>query len=103
MPRPRQLSLRRQLLIWLLLPQLVLWLAAAMLAHAMAVRYANEVIDQTLAQTSRALARQVKPFARTELITTRRARSLGERSTTRPLSNMALHLLNEHLSISFPL
>ena len=62
MPRPRQLSLRRQLLIWLLLPQLVLWLAAAMLAHAMAVRYANEVIDQTLAQTSRALARQVKPF-----------------------------------------
>ena len=62
MPRPRQLSLRRQWLIWLLLPQLVLWLAAAMLAHAMAVRYANEVIDQTLAQTSRALARQVKPF-----------------------------------------
>jgi two-component system sensor histidine kinase TctE len=60
--RPRQLSLRRQLLIWLLLPQLVLWLAAAMLAHAMAVRYTNEVIDQTLAQTSRALARQVKPF-----------------------------------------
>ncbi|WP_287880172.1 sensor histidine kinase [Aquitalea sp.] len=60
--RPRQLSLRRQLLLWLLLPQLVLWLAAAMLAHAMAVRYTNEVIDQTLAQTSRALARQVKPF-----------------------------------------
>jgi two-component system sensor histidine kinase TctE len=51
------------LLIWLLLPQLVLWLAAAMLAHAMAVRYTNEVIDQTLAQTSRALARQVNRLA----------------------------------------
>ncbi len=62
MSQARKLSLRRQLLIWLLLPQLVLWLAAALLAHAMAVRYASQVIDQTLAQSTRALARQVKPF-----------------------------------------
>ncbi|WP_024300997.1 sensor histidine kinase [Pseudogulbenkiania sp. MAI-1] len=62
MSRPRQLSLRRQLLLWLLLPQLVLWLAAAYLAHAMALGYSNEVIDRSLAKSSRALARQVKPF-----------------------------------------
>ena len=60
--RPRQLSLRRQLLLWLLLPQLVLWLGAAFLAHSMAMNYAGEVIDRSLAKSSRALARQVKPF-----------------------------------------
>ncbi|MDC7702985.1 sensor histidine kinase [Vogesella indigofera] len=60
--RPRQLSLRRQLLLWLLLPQLVLWLGAAFLAHSMAMSYAGEVIDRSLAKSSRALARQVKPF-----------------------------------------
>ena len=57
-----QLSLRRQLTLWLLLPQLVLWLAAAALAYTMALRYTDEVIDRTLARSSRALARQVKPF-----------------------------------------
>ncbi|BAK74958.1 integral membrane sensor signal transduction histidine kinase [Pseudogulbenkiania sp. NH8B] len=62
MSPPRQLSLRRQLLLWLLLPQLVLWLAAAYLAYAMALGYSNEVIDRSLAKSSRALARQVKPF-----------------------------------------
>ncbi|WP_034606062.1 sensor histidine kinase [Chitinimonas koreensis] len=62
MPAPRKLSLRRQLLVWLLLPQLVLWLAAAFVAYSVALRYANEVIDRSLAQSTRALARQVKPF-----------------------------------------
>jgi len=62
MPRRRELSLRRQLLMWLLLPQLVLWLAAAFLAYNMALAYTNEVIDRTLAKSSSALARQVKPF-----------------------------------------
>lgn len=62
MSAPRRLSLRRQLLLWLLLPQLVLWLAAAALAYTMAVGYANEVIDRSLEQSSRALARQVRPF-----------------------------------------
>ena len=62
MSRPRQLSLRRQLLLWLLLPQLVLWLGAAVLTHGMAVRYTSEVIDRELAKSSSALARQVKPF-----------------------------------------
>ncbi len=60
--RPRQLSLRRQLLLWLLVPQLVLWLGAAFLAYQLTLAYANEVIDRTLAKSSSALARQVKPF-----------------------------------------
>lgn len=55
-------SLRRQLLVWLLAPQLVLWLAAAVVSYHVAVRHANLAIDQSLAQSSRALARQVKPF-----------------------------------------
>ncbi|WP_374348895.1 sensor histidine kinase [Chitinimonas sp.] len=55
-------SLRRQLLMWLLAPQLVLWLAAAVVSYYVAVRHANLAIDQSLAQSSRALARQVKPF-----------------------------------------
>ena len=62
MSRRRELSLRRQLLMWLLLPQLVLWLAAAFLAYNMALAYTNEVIDRTLAKSSSALTRQVKPF-----------------------------------------
>jgi two-component system sensor histidine kinase TctE len=58
-PTPR--SLRRQLLIWLLLPQWVLWLAAAAFTYALADRYANQAIDASLSTASRALARQVKP------------------------------------------
>ncbi len=55
-------SLRRQLLLWVLLPQLVLWLAGALFTYKLAARYANEVIDASLSQASRALARQVKPM-----------------------------------------
>ena len=55
-------SLRRQLMVWLLVPQLVLWLAAAVVSYHVAVRHANLAIDQSLAQSSRALARQVRPF-----------------------------------------
>ncbi|MFC4160992.1 sensor histidine kinase [Chitinimonas lacunae] len=50
------------MLIWLLLPQLVLLLAAAAASYYIALRYTNVAIDQSLAQSSRALARQVKPF-----------------------------------------
>ncbi|MGQ5523868.1 sensor histidine kinase [Chitinimonas sp. PSY-7] len=62
MSRAATLSLRRQLLIWLLLPQLVLWLTAAFITYSVALRYANEVIDRSLAGSSRALARLVKPL-----------------------------------------
>jgi two-component system, OmpR family, sensor histidine kinase TctE len=55
-------SLHRQLLLWLLLPQLVLWLAAAFVTFNVAARYANRGIDASLLQATRALSRQVKPI-----------------------------------------
>jgi two-component system sensor histidine kinase TctE len=55
-------SLHRQLLLWLLLPQLVLWLAAAFVTYNVASRYAERGIDASLAQATRSLARQVKPI-----------------------------------------
>lgn len=54
-------SLHRQLLLWLLLPQLVLWAAAAFVTYNVAARYANRAIDASLSQYTRSLARQVKP------------------------------------------
>ena len=56
------ISLRRQLLLWLLLPQLVLWAGGGLLAYRMALSYAEKGIDQSLTQSVRALARQVKPI-----------------------------------------
>ncbi len=58
---PGTRSLHRHLLLWLLLPQLVLWLAAASFTYQLAGRYANRAIDASLTTASRALARQVKP------------------------------------------
>jgi two-component system, OmpR family, sensor histidine kinase TctE len=58
---PGTRSLHRHLLLWLLLPQLVLWMAAAIFTYKLADRYANEAIDASLSTASRALARQVKP------------------------------------------
>jgi len=56
------LSLHRQLLLWLLLPQLVLWAAGGLATYKLAARYANEAIDDSLSRASRTLARQVKPL-----------------------------------------
>jgi two-component system sensor histidine kinase TctE len=56
------ISLRRQLLLWLLLPQLVLWAGGGLLAYRMALTYTEKAIDQSLMQSVRALARQVKPI-----------------------------------------
>lgn len=58
---PTRPSLRRQLLLWLLLPQLVLWAVGGLLAYRIALSYAEKAIDQSLTQSVRALARQVKP------------------------------------------
>ena len=55
-------SLHRQLLLWLLLPQFVLWLAAAFVTYNLAARYANRATDAGLLQASRSLARQIKPI-----------------------------------------
>src|SRR5918912_1217990 len=59
---PGSRSLRRHLLVWLLLPQLVLWLAAAWVTYNVAERYPNKAIDASLTTATRALARQVKPM-----------------------------------------
>lgn len=59
---PRNRSLRRQLLIWVLLPQLVLWGAGGVATYRLAVSYVNQAADATLSQASRALARRVKPI-----------------------------------------
>jgi two-component system, OmpR family, sensor histidine kinase TctE len=56
-----QLSLKRQLLLWLLLPQLLLWLVGGSLAYRIALSSAEKGIDQSLLQSVRSLARQVKP------------------------------------------
>lgn len=61
-------SLKRQLLLWLLLPQLVLWLAGALFTYKLAARYANEAVDVSLLQATRSLARQVKPMGNGLLI-----------------------------------
>lgn len=61
MSGPSRLSLRRQLLLWLLLPQLVLWAGGGLLTYRIALSYAEKGIDQSLTQSVRALARQVKP------------------------------------------
>lgn len=58
---PGARSLRRLLLVWVLVPQVVLWLAGAVFTFNLATRYANEAIDASLLQSARALARQVKP------------------------------------------
>jgi two-component system sensor histidine kinase TctE len=50
------------LLIWLLLPQLVLWIGGAFVTYNLAARYANAAVDATLSQATRSLARQVKPI-----------------------------------------
>ena len=61
-------SLHRKLLLWLLLPQLILWVAGGVATYRLAAGYANRAIDASLAQTSRALLRQVKPIEQGLLI-----------------------------------
>jgi two-component system sensor histidine kinase TctE len=56
-------SLHRQLLLWLLLPQIVLWGVAAFGAYRLAARHADELVDASLLQAARALARQIRPTA----------------------------------------
>jgi two-component system sensor histidine kinase TctE len=64
----RTLSLRRQLVIWVLLPQLVLWVAGGIATYRLAVRYVNQAADATLSQATRSLARRVKPIGNGLLI-----------------------------------
>ena len=59
---PGTLPLRRYLLVWMIAPQLVLWGAAAFMSYQVALRYSTQALDRSLYQSSRALARQVKPM-----------------------------------------
>lgn len=61
-------SLARQLLWWLLLPQLVVWLAGGVASYRLASGYVNQAIDASLLQASKALARQLKPIGNGLLI-----------------------------------
>jgi two-component system, OmpR family, sensor histidine kinase TctE len=56
------MSLRTQLVAWVLLPQLVLWAAGGFATYRLAVRYVDQAADATLSQAARTLARQVKPI-----------------------------------------
>ena len=51
------ISLARQLLLWLLIPQLVVWMAGGVASYRLASGYVNQAIDASLLQASRALAR----------------------------------------------
>jgi two-component system, OmpR family, sensor histidine kinase TctE len=55
-------SLARQLLLWLLVPQLVVWLAGGVATYRLASGYVNQAIDASLLQASQSLARQLKPI-----------------------------------------
>ncbi len=61
-------SLQRKLLLWLLLPQIILWLAGGVATYRLATGYANRAIDTALARSSRALLHQVKPIEQGLLI-----------------------------------
>jgi len=65
---PSGWSLHRQLVAWVLLPQLVLWGAGGAATYRLAVSYVNEAADATLLQAARTLARQVKPMGNGLLI-----------------------------------
>ena len=67
-PAQARVSLARQLLLWVLLPQLVLWMAGGVATYRFAAGYANQAIDASLLQASRSLARQLKPIGNGLLI-----------------------------------
>ena len=53
-------SLRRKLLLWLLLPLLSLWLVGAVVAYFMAINFTNIAYDRALFDSTRSLAEQVR-------------------------------------------
>lgn len=56
----KSFSLRRQLLIWLLIPILLLWGLGAVMAYITALRFTNLANDRSLFDTTLALAGQIK-------------------------------------------
>ena len=82
-----RLSLKRQLLLWLLVPQLVLFAVGGALAYRFALHYAEKAIDQSLTQTLRSLARQIKPIGSGLLVDfPKAARDIIEQDPKDPIS-----------------
>jgi two-component system sensor histidine kinase TctE len=75
--------------LWLLVPQLVLWAGGGLLAYRFALSYVEKGIDQSLTQSVRALARQVKPIGSGLLIDfPRAAQDVLEQDPTDRISYM---------------
>ncbi|XZG69127.1 sensor histidine kinase [Chitinibacteraceae bacterium HSL-7] len=53
-------TLQRQLLTWLLIPQLIVWIAAAALFYAVATHYTRRVVSDRLHQVAHQLADQIR-------------------------------------------
>lgn len=60
--------LSRQLLLWVLLPQVVLWMAGGAVTYRLASSYVDQALDNGLLLSSRSLARQLKPMGNGLLI-----------------------------------
>ena len=60
--------LSRQLLLWVLLPQVVLWMAGGAATYRLASSYVDQALDNGLLLSSRSLARQLKPMGNGLLI-----------------------------------
>jgi two-component system sensor histidine kinase TctE len=60
--RSTEFSLHRRLVLWVLLPQLVLWIAAGFATARLAVHYVNQAADATLLQATRAVADRIQPM-----------------------------------------
>ena len=56
---PKTVSLRQQLLVWLLLPLLFLWLIGAVIAYHVAVKFSNIAYDRSLADFTRDISQQI--------------------------------------------
>lgn len=67
-PFKPSLSLSRQLTIWVVVPQVVLWIAGGFSAYRLATSYVDQALDNGLLLSSRALARQLKPLGNGLLI-----------------------------------
>lgn len=57
---PGKRSLRLMLLLWVLLPQILVWLAGGFATYHLTIGYVNQAADGVLQQATRALSRQVK-------------------------------------------
>ncbi|MBS2010753.1 MAG: sensor histidine kinase N-terminal domain-containing protein [Cyanobacteria bacterium SZAS TMP-1] len=57
--RPKTLSLRRQLMQWLMIPILVLWLVGALVTYALAIAFATEGYDQALVDNVHSIASHI--------------------------------------------